>query len=89
MIFNFLLSKKLISSQNSPNKRKILIFGISANLALLGYFKYADFFIDNLNFALNSDISRLNLLLPLAISFFTFQQIAYLVYMSSGGGAPL
>ncbi|MGH1600974.1 hypothetical protein [Campylobacter majalis] len=86
MIFNFFIGKRLIECEKTQKKRKILIFGISANLALLVYFKYVDFFIDNLNFALNSDISRLNLLLPLAISFFTFQQIAYLVDMSSGRG---
>ncbi len=53
--------------------------GIVANVALLGYFKYSDFFISNLNKALDSDIVLLHLALPLAISFFTFQQIAYLV----------
>ncbi len=53
--------------------------GIVANVALIGYFKYSDFFIDNLNKALGSDMALLHLALPLAISFFTFQQIAYLV----------
>ena len=48
-------------------------------MALLGYFKYSDFLIANVNFAFGTQISHLNLLLPLAISFFTFQQIAYLV----------
>jgi D-alanyl-lipoteichoic acid acyltransferase DltB (MBOAT superfamily) len=46
---------------------------------LLGYFKYADFFIENINIAFSVNAEPLNLLLPLAISFFTFQQIAYLV----------
>ena len=53
--------------------------GIAANLALLGYFKYANFFIGTLNLALEDHVSPLNLVLPLAISFFTFQQIAFLV----------
>ena len=56
-----------------------LIFGIVANLSLLGYFKYADFFIENFNIVAQTNINLFNLLLPLAISFFTFQQIAYLV----------
>ena len=49
-----------------------------SNLLLLGYFKYMDFFISNLNFVFNTEISLLHLALPLGISFFTFQQIAYL-----------
>ncbi len=53
--------------------------GIVANLSLLGYFKYADFLIENLNQNSNLNLSLLHLALPLAISFFTFQQIAYLV----------
>ena len=46
---------------------------------MLGYFKYTDFLIENFNLAFNSNAELLNLALPLAISFFTFQQIAYLV----------
>ncbi len=57
----------------------MLIVGILGNLLLLGYFKYADFFISNFNVAVGSNISLLHITLPLAISFFTFQQIAYLV----------
>lgn len=59
--------------------RLTLGIGIGFNLGLLGYFKYADFFIDNINYFLADGLPSLNLVLPLAISFFTFQQIAYLV----------
>ena len=61
------------------SRKNILILGLIGNLGLLGYFKYADFFINNLNYVLNSHLNLLNIVLPLAISFFTFQQIAYLV----------
>jgi alginate O-acetyltransferase complex protein AlgI len=57
----------------------ILSCGIVLNLGVLGYFKYTDFFIENINLLLAVEVPALNLLLPLAISFFTFQQIAYLV----------
>lgn len=60
-------------------RRKILAFGVLFNFGLLGYFKYADFFIANFNIVTGSQVELLHLLLPLAISFFTFQQIAYLV----------
>lgn len=61
------------------SKKTLLTVGIVANVALLGYFKYADFFIENINLATEGNIPLLHLALPLAISFFTFQQIAYLV----------
>ena len=57
----------------------LLSIGIIFNLALLGYFKYSDFFIINLNRVFHAEIVLWNLALPLAISFYTFQQIAYLV----------
>ncbi len=82
MLFNYIVGRQLsrnIFNRNHHFKKTILIIGIIANLALLGYFKYADFFIENFNFALNTNLPLLHLALPLAISFFTFQQIAYLV----------
>lgn len=85
MIFNYCFGMELNKSDAKISKKAILIVAIAANLALLGYFKYSDFLIDNLNFAFNLHIHSLNLLLPLAISFFTFQQIAYLVDSYSGG----
>ncbi len=83
MIFNFSLAKSF-NTKNKISKKSLLTFGIIANLTLLGYFKYSDFFIANFNFAFNSSISLLHLALPLAISFFTFQQIAFLVDMYKG-----
>lgn len=56
-----------------------LYLGVALNLCLLGYFKYVDFFIGNINGLFATEISPLHIALPLAISFFTFQQIAYLV----------
>ena len=66
---------------NGERRRRKLILtaGIVFNLGLLGYFKYADFFIVNLNALTAAELSLLHLALPLAISFFTFQQIAFIV----------
>ncbi|MFY9088519.1 MBOAT family O-acyltransferase [Arcobacter aquimarinus] len=75
MIFNFYVGQFL---GKKPTKQ-MLTFGIIGNVALLGYFKYTDFFIENFNWALNKDVELLHLALPLAISYFTFQQIAFLV----------
>jgi D-alanyl-lipoteichoic acid acyltransferase DltB (MBOAT superfamily) len=83
MLFNYVvgnsLNKENYRAGHIFSKRSILTFGIVSNLALLGYFKYTDFLIENINFLSDSNIPTLNLALPLAISFFTFQQIAYLV----------
>ncbi|WP_157117950.1 MBOAT family O-acyltransferase [Oceanicoccus sagamiensis] len=57
----------------------MLILGVTFNLCLLGYYKYADFLIDNVAAIGLIDKATLNIVLPLAISFFTFQQIAFLV----------
>lgn len=70
---------KNVSKNNGLPLDVVLASGVIINLALLGYFKYADFFISTVNFAIDSNYSLLHLVLPLAISFFTFQQIAYLV----------
>lgn len=80
MGINFLFGKTFSRNKISNTFRKNLLFlGISINLGFLGYFKYSDFFISNLNNVFQSQIPLLNITLPLAISFFTFQQIAYLV----------
>lgn len=88
MLFNYVLGNALAQSvgKNSSNKKRkqisrksVLTIGVIANLGLLGYFKYTDFLIENINYAFHAEVSLLNLALPLAISFFTFQQIAYLV----------
>ena len=75
MGFNFLVGTRLSRNKN----KSTLAIGVSVNLVLLGYFKYANFFIDNLNLIVETQFSVATIVLPLAISFFTFQQIAYLI----------
>ena len=77
MGFNYKLG--MLLRQNTHQKKNILTLGIVLNLLLLGYFKYMDFFIENINSLLNTQIELLDLAIPLAISFFTFQQISYLI----------
>lgn len=61
------------------NRKAVLTTGIVVNLLLLGYYKYTDFMIANVNLMLGQDFTLPHIILPLAISFFTFTQIAYLV----------
>jgi alginate O-acetyltransferase complex protein AlgI len=79
IIFNYSVGVLLNSSPNILSKKPILAFGIILNLGVLGYYKYANFFVDNINYLSGSNIIFNEVILPLAISFFTFQQIAYLV----------
>ncbi len=69
---------QLLNRQRTKRKH-ILKIGIIFNIGLLGYFKYSDFFIENINNVFQSNVTLLQLALPLAISFFTFQQIAYII----------
>lgn len=77
VIFNYLIGLWL--NRHTNKKKPILIFGIAANLLLLGYYKYTNFLIDTWNTLSGSSVQLVSILLPLAISFHTFQQIAYLV----------
>ena len=81
MLFNYMLGTIIITQ---ANKKILLIIGITANLALLGYFKYSNFFVESLNALIKSNFTLETIILPLAISFFTFQQIIYLVDTSRG-----
>lgn len=81
MLFNYVIGSSFTSRENHQkiSNKTLLIFGIIANLALLGYFKYYDFFIENINHIMNVPLPLSHLVLPLGISFFTFTQIAYIV----------
>ena len=73
---NGLLLKK---TDNKRKRKLILIESIIVNLGLLGFFKYSDFLIENINSLFNLDIGLLNLPLPIGISFFTFQTMSYTI----------
>ncbi len=75
MVGNYLLGKYLTRTQS----KLILGLGVAANLGVLGYYKYANFLVDNIDLLFSTHLTLHTIILPLAISFFTFQQIAYLV----------
>ena len=74
---------KKIYNTSLKNKFNLLLIGIVLNLSLLSYFKYTNFFIDNINYIFSyyqiPVINNLNIMLPIGISFFTFTQMAYLI----------
>ena len=77
--FNYLAGARLGALALTARGKALLAAAVAANLALLGYFKYADFFIDSFNRAAGAQLPLLHVVLPLGISFFTFTQIAFLV----------
>ena len=83
IVFNFVCGKRLFIERS----RALLWAGLFFNIGLLAYFKYAGFFVENVESALNMEIANLDIVLPLAISFFTFQQIAYLADVYQGKAA--
>jgi D-alanyl-lipoteichoic acid acyltransferase DltB (MBOAT superfamily) len=86
ILFNYSLGTALQKARQAGgalSPRLLLLLGITANLGLLGYYKYADFFLATFAGLTGADFNLLHLILPLAISFFTFQQIAYLLDCSN------
>ncbi|MFT5482365.1 MAG: alginate O-acetyltransferase complex protein AlgI [Halieaceae bacterium] len=77
---NYSLSRLITACDKTQQKRRkrLMLTAVFLNIGGLAYFKYMDFFIANLNW-LGTDIPLLHLALPLAISFFSLQQIAYIV----------
>ncbi len=79
---NFLLS--FLLSKFPQAKRSGLFAGLLLNLGILFYFKYYDFFIENMNLVFHADFNLKHILLPLGISFFTFQQMSYIIDRALG-----
>ncbi len=76
---NYLLSYLMKFSHSKLTARIGLIAGILLNLGFLFYFKYYDFFFENINAVFHTDFHLKHILLPLGISFFTFQQLSFIV----------
>lgn len=68
-----------LDAAKQARSRRWLVLGVATNLILLAYYKYANFFVDNVNAALGAQWGMGHVVLPIGISFFTFTQIAYLV----------
>ncbi|MCK6420410.1 MAG: MBOAT family protein [Aquabacterium sp.] len=81
IVANFWLGRQIVHALRAgrrPSARWWFAIGVSMNLGALGYFKYANFFVDNVNAVLGLDWAPVRVILPIGISFYTFTQIAYL-----------
>lgn len=79
VLLNYCLAKGLFSLENRLQRRLLLWIGVLLNLGILFYFKYFDFFIENMNSLLKKDYTLLHVILPLGISFYTFQQLSFVI----------
>lgn len=80
ILFNYLFSCILLRERSGEVLRKIIFaVALTLNIGSLFFFKYYDFFIGNINFIFKTDWPLLHILLPLGISFFTFQQLSYVI----------
>jgi alginate O-acetyltransferase complex protein AlgI len=87
IVFNYIVGGLIQRARARDQARAVrawLVLGLVVDLGLLGYYKYANFVVANVAAAAGSDFTLHHIILPLAISFFTFQKIAYLVDSSRG-----
>jgi len=92
-LLDFYVGKEIYVSDNPRKKKALLIMTLVGNLGLLGFFKYADFGIEQFNnlaynLGIASNIPLLNLVLPIGISFYTFQTLSYSIDIYRGNLIP-
>lgn len=78
-IIDYYLANKIHRLQNQAKKKILLSVSIVVNLGMLGYFKYTNFILDGINFFSGSTFHLDDIILPVGISFFTFQSISYII----------
>tara|TARA_Y100000741_G_scaffold138355_1_gene104295 strand:+ start:2241 stop:3665 length:1425 start_codon:yes stop_codon:yes gene_type:complete len=91
-LLDFYLGKAIFNAKNKQTKKLLLITSLAGNLGLLGFFKYVNFMIDEVNGIVKyfgaSQIDSLEIILPIGISFYTFQTISYTVDIYRGKLTP-
>jgi alginate O-acetyltransferase complex protein AlgI len=86
---DFFLVNKMDQQTTLSAKKKYLIISLCLNLGLLFYFKYCNFFIENINAVLGTEIHWLKVVLPIGISFYTFESLTYVIDVYRGVHKPL
>jgi alginate O-acetyltransferase complex protein AlgI len=86
---DFFLVNAMHNAKTKSSKRQFLILSLCLNLGLLFYFKYCNFFIENFNAVLGLDIRFARVILPIGISFYTFESLTYVVDVYRGVHKPL
>ncbi len=90
--FNYLVGDRIQRAQAADHTtlaNVLLAFGLVVDIGMLGYFKYANFLVDNVDALTGANWTLSKIILPLAISFYTFQKIAYLIDSARGEAKPM
>lgn len=87
-LFDWLLSHALVRCKQQLHKKLCVFLSVATSLSILGYFKYANFFMWNWNQMVSGNFQPLDIILPVGISFYTFQSISYIVDVYKGRVAP-
>ena len=88
-VTDFFLSNAIYRTTDKFKKRALLVFSVVINLGLLFYFKYTDFFITLINSMGTKQFNALNLVLPVGISFYTFENLSYTIDVYRGHFKPV
>lgn len=87
-VLDWSLSRLIVEVRESWKKKLCMIFSIFFSLSILGFFKYANFFLWNWNAMVQGNFKPLDIILPVGISFYTFQSISYIVDVYKGRVKP-
>ena len=87
-VVDFFLSNAIYREKSKSKKKFLLVLSILFNLGMLFYFKYTDFFIEISNSLFDTNFNPLNLILPIGISFYTFENLSYTVDVYRGEFKP-
>ena len=85
---DFFAARRISRARSQREKRLVLALSLAVNLGLLGYFKYANFFLENVQALFGSQVSYLEIILPPGISFYTFQTMSYTIDVYRGRLQP-
>ncbi|MEP7318139.1 MAG: MBOAT family O-acyltransferase [Panacibacter sp.] len=88
-VADYILSNAIYRQQNKKTKKLLLVTSIIFNLGMLFYFKYTNFFIETSNELFNTGFNPLNILLPVGISFYTFENLSYTIDVYRGEFKPV
>lgn len=86
---DYFLVNAMYNQKTQSAKKKFLILSLVLNVGLLFYFKYCNFFIENINALLGTDVKWLKVALPIGISFYTFESLTYVIDVYRGIHKPL
>lgn len=90
---DYTLGLKIYKTESIKRRKALVTLSLISNLGILGFFKYFNFFIDSFNgvlslFSLSVNVSTLSIILPVGISFYTFQTLSYTIDISRGKLKP-